>query len=305
MSSVPVIGPADVTHLLDWTALCDAMEAAHLGPRAEIGDTFLSRAEDTLLSRSAWVEGLGVGVKSVTVLPGNPAAGRPTVQGAMLVFDDSTGTPRALIDNALITRWKTAADSVLGARFLARAGAKCLLVIGAGAVADALIEAYRAVLGIERVMVWNRTPSRADALCETHGAERVDDLPAAVWQADIVATATLSKTPVLAGADLLPGQHVDLIGAFTSDMREADDALLLRGRLFVDARETTLHHIGELKIPLAAGVIKEADVLGDFHDLARGYVGRQTDEDITVFKNGGGAHLDLITADVILRAAGL
>ncbi|MEL7214351.1 MAG: ornithine cyclodeaminase, partial [Pseudomonadota bacterium] len=102
MSSVPVIGPADVGHLLDWTALCDAMEAAHLGPRAEIGDTFLSRAQDTLLSRSAWIEGLGVGVKSVMVLPGNPAAGRPTVQGAMLVFDDSTGTPRALIDNALI-----------------------------------------------------------------------------------------------------------------------------------------------------------------------------------------------------------
>ncbi|MBB5515201.1 ornithine cyclodeaminase [Rubricella aquisinus] len=306
MTSIPVIGPDDVAGRMDWVRLCDAMEAGHKGTKAQIGDQFLTRGDDILLSRAAWIDGLGVGVKSVTVFPQNVAASLPSVQGGMLVFDDTTGAPVALIDNALITYWKTAADSVLGARFLARKNAQHLLIVGAGRVAQSLIEAYPAVLpGIQKITVWNRTRSRAEALRTLHPhIEIADDLSEAMAEADIISTCTLTKTPIIAGADLRPGQHLDLIGAFTADMREADDAALQRGRIFVDSFDTTLDHIGELKIPIAAGVISRSDVLGDFRDLAAGKVGRQSDGDITVFKNGGGAHLDLMTARVILDAAG-
>ena len=291
----------------DWPRLVDALQAGHHGAKAEIADQFLHRGDDVLLSRAAWIDGQGVGVKTVTVLPGNVAKGLPSVQGAMLVFDDVTGAPRALIDSALITRWKTAADSVLGARLLARSDARHLLIIGAGSVAASLIEAYSAVLpGIERITVWNRTIAKAEALAADYpSVEVAQDLQAALAEADIVSTATMSSVPVLPGAMLKTGTHVDLIGAFTATMREADDDVLRRGRIFVDARETTLDHIGELMIPLAAGTIQRGDVLGDLRDLVAGTVGRQGDDDITVFKNGGGAHLDLMTANLILKICGV
>jgi ornithine cyclodeaminase len=201
-----------------------------------------------------------------------------------------------------VTRWKTAADSLLGARLLARPDARRLLVLGAGAVAGSLVEAYRAGFpGIE-VAIWNRTPDRARALAAEVGAMAVTDLPAAVSAADIVAAATMSSEPVLRGDWLRPGQHLDLIGAYKADMREADDACLTRARLFVDSFDTTLDHIGELKDPLERGVIARSDVLGDLHDLVAERTGRRGPEDITLFKNGGGAHLDLMTGRAILAA---
>ena len=135
--------------------------------------------------------------------------------------------------------------------------------------------------------------------------EPVIDLHAALADADIVSTATMSSAPILPGALLRPGTHVDLIGAFTETMREADDEVLLRGRLFVDARETTVDHIGELTIPLAAGTISRTDIQGDLRDLVAGSVKRDSMQEITVFKNGGGAHLDLMTADLILTICGV
>lgn len=301
MASLPYITAAQAGPC-DWPRLVDALAEGHRGAGFEISDQFLHRDSDVMLSRAAWIDGLGVGVKSVTVFPGNVAKDRPSVQGAMLIFDDVTGAPRALIDSALITRWKTAADSVLGARLLARPDARNLLIIGAGSVAASLIEAYPAVLpGIERITLWNRTADKAHALAAQHpGVEVATDLEQALSVADIVTTATMSSVPVLPGAALRPGTHVDLIGAFTATMREADDAVLRRGRLFVDARETTLDHIGELMIPLAAGTIARTDILGDLRDLISGKAGRESAEDITVFKNGGGAHLDLMTANLIL-----
>ena len=241
-------------------------------------------------------------VKTVSVLPGNPAEGRPTVHGAMIVFDGATGAVRAVIDSALVTRWKTAADSILGARLLARPDATRLLIVGTGSVAESLTEAYPAAFpGIE-IEIWGRTPAKAAALAARTGARAVDDLEAAVARADIVATATMARAPSLEGAWLRPGQHLDLIGAFTAEMREVDDKALCRARIFVDSYDTTLAHIGELKDPLARGVIARADILGDFYALVGGAPGRRAAEDITLFKNGGGAHLDLMTAGVILAA---
>ena len=301
MAPVPYITEADVAGRLDWVAMAEALAAGHRGPRAEIADQFLTRGPDTLLSRAAWIDGMGVAVKSVTVMPANPARDLPSVQGAMVLFEDATGGIVAVIDSGLVTRLKTAADSLLGARLLARKDARRLLIIGAGAVAASLIEAYRAGFpGIE-VTLWSRTAASARALAEATGAASTEDLPAAVAAADIVATATMSTRPVLMGEWLRPGQHLDLIGAYRADMREADDRALTRSRLFVDSFETTLGHIGELKDPLARGIITREDVLGDLYDLVAGTAGRRSAEEITLFKNGGGAHLDLMTGREILK----
>lgn len=301
MAPVPYITEADVAGRLDWVAMAEALAAGHRGPRAEIADQFLTRGPDTLLSRAAWIDGMGVAVKSVTVMPANPARDLPSVQGAMVLFEDATGGIVAVIDSGLVTRLKTAADSLLGARILARRDARRLLIIGAGAVAASLIEAYRAGFpGIE-VTLWSRTAASARALAEATGAASTEDLPAAVAAADIVATATMSTRPVLMGEWLRPGQHLDLIGAYRADMREADDRALTRSRIFVDSFETTLEHIGELKDPLARGIITRDDVLGDLYDLVAGTAGRRSAEEITLFKNGGGAHLDLMTGREILK----
>jgi ornithine cyclodeaminase/alanine dehydrogenase-like protein (mu-crystallin family) len=301
MAPIPYITAAEVEPHLDWAAVMEAIRAGHAAPVARLSDQFLTRGGDTLLSRAAWIDGLGIGVKSVTVIPENPARNLPSVHGAMVVFDDHTGQVRAVIDSALVTKWKTAGDSILGARLLARRDVRRLVIVGAGAVAASLIEAYRAVFpGIE-VTLWARDLDKARALARAARDVAVsDDLEAAVRASDIISTATMARDPVVPGEWLQPGQHLDLIGAFKGDMRETDDEALRRSRIFVDSRETTLHHIGELKDPLARGVITESDVQGDLYDLVAGRAGRGSDEDITLFKNGGGAHLDLMTAGVIL-----
>ncbi len=298
---IPVLTRETVEPLLDWLDLSDALLAGHRLAVPQVEDVLMARGDDRLLSRAAWIDGMGLGVKSVTITPGNAARGLPSVQGAMLVFDDETGSIEAVIDNALITKWKTAGDSLLGARLLARPDAQHLLIVGAGSVAASLIEAYRAWKPDLAITLWARRPEAAEALAAHYpGVTTAADLPAAIAVADIVSTCTMASEPVLRGAWLRPGQHLDLIGAYTPQMREADDAALSAGRLFVDSRATTLHHIGELMIPLANGTITEADVLGELRDLAAGAPGRRSGDEITIFKNGGGAHLDLMTARVIL-----
>lgn len=290
-----------------WIEFVDAIDTGHTYERPQISDVFLGPPGRTLLSRAAWVEGLGFGVKSVSVMAENPALGLPSVQGAMLVFDETTGGLIATIESGLVTDIKTAADSVLGARYLARPDSQTLLVIGAGAVAAKVIAAYCQVFpNLAQVWIWNRSHEKAEKLARSlsrsgHPVSAISDLPKAARDADIITTATMSQTPVLLGDWVSPGTHVDLIGAFRAEMREADDALLQKARLFVDSRDTTLHHIGELKIPLESGVIDEADILADLYQLNQGFVGRTNSRDITVFKNGGGAHLDLMTAFAILK----
>ena len=300
--SVTIIGP-EVAPRLDWIALTEALEAGHRLPRAEVGDMLLYRGGDTMLTRSAWIDGLGQAVKVATIFPDNPARGVPPLNGAVTLFADRTGTLEALIDFILLTKWKTAGDSLLAARRLARPEARKILIVGAGTVARSMVEAYSAAFPGAQFTVWNRSAERARAFAEATGAAVADDLESAVRQAEIIATATMSSDPVIRGAWLQPGTHLDLIGAYTPAMREADNAVFQRARVFVDARATTLHHIGELMAPLAEGAIIEADVVADFYDLDSGAFARRSEEEITVCKNGGGAHLDLMTARYVLDAA--
>lgn len=301
--TIPMIGP-EAEERLDWIALTDALEAGHALSRATVEDSFLYRGPDTVLNRAAWIDGMGMLVKTATIFPGNPAKGRPMVNGGVSLYDDQSGHLVALVDFHLVTKWKTAGDSLLAARKLARKDSETILIVGAGTVGRSLREAYGALFPKAAFLVWNRSAEAAARLAEHYGhTTPVTDLEAAVGQADIIACATMTTEPLIKGEWLKPGQHVDLIGAYRPDMREADDRTLQRGRLFVDSRETTLGHIGELKIPLAAGAITERDVIADYYDLGSGAFCRQDDDEITVFKNGGGAHLDLMCARYILDAA--
>lgn len=290
-----------IKHLV-WADAVAALRAGHMRPKAQIADMFLGPESGTLLSRGAYVEGLGYGVKSVTVFGGNPQAGLPTVQGAMLVFGPDNGQLRAIIDSRLVTEIKTAADSVLGALWLARPDSGHLLIVGAGTVARSLIKAYGAMFPtLSQISIWARRHEQAKAVAQDFRdfaipVTAVSDLVQIAGRADIISTATMAREPILQGAWVRPGTHIDLIGAYKADMREADDALIAQAALFVDSRETTIHHIGELMIPIATGVITADDVCGDFYDMVATGIGRQDTQQVTVFKNGGGAHLDVMIA---------
>ena len=298
-----IVGP-EAEARLDWLGLTDALIAGHLLPRAQVADSLLQRGSDTLLTRSAWIDGLGLAIKAASLFPGNPARGAAVVNGVMTLLGDGDGMLDALVDFHLLTRWKTAGDSLLSARLLARPDARRVLILGAGNVAASMVAAYRALIPDADIAIWNRTNATAEALAARTGTRAVSDLEPAVRAAEIIATTTMSTAPVLRGAWLSPGTHVDLIGAYRPDMREADDDVLRRARLFVDSRATTLGHIGEIQDPVDRGVIAPETIVADFYDIASGTYARRSRDEITVAKNGGGAHLDLMTARWILDRAG-
>ncbi len=288
------IVPKEAEALLSWQGLLAAFEAGHKLPLSDIKDMFLYRDKDTILNRGAWIDGLGALVKAATVYPGNAARGLPTIFGVVSLFDDVTGELNAILDFHLVTKWKTAGDSLLSASRLARKDAREFLLVGAGAVARSMVEAYSSVFPEARFTVWSRTRESAAAM----GLPVADDLEAAVRKADVICSATMATSPLIKGDWLQPGQHIDLIGAYKPGMREVDDRAMQRARIFVDSRATTIHHIGELIDPIASGAITEADVVADFYDDPALYA-RRSDDEITIAKNGGGAHLDLMTASYI------
>ena len=302
------IGYDDTISLLSWQKAVDALREGHLFPKAEIADIFLGPKAAILLNRAAYIEGLGYGVKAVTVVADNPKKGLPTVQGAMMVYEPESGELKAIIDSRLITEVKTASDSILGAQLLARPKSKRLLILGAGTVAESLIRAYSSTFPeLEQIAIWSRKPEQAKSLINRTGRIKIelivaDDLEKFASEADIISTATMAYEPILMGEWISPGTHIDLIGAFKAYMREVDDNLITSGTIYVDSRDTTINHIGELMIPIAAGIINEKDIKGDFYDLiSMNHRARTSENEITIFKNGGGAHLDLMIANYLIK----
>ena len=299
MTSVPFIPFEEGEALLGWIGLTDALAAGHNLPKAEIGDTFLYRGSDTLLSRSAWIDGLGIAVKTATIFPNNPSASKPVVNGGVNLYSDIDGTLEAIVDFHLVTKWKTAGDSITAARRLARPNSRNILIVGAGTVGRSLHDAYSAAFPNAQFTVWNRTTKNAELMAvERPTLSVATDLEHAVRNADIVTSATMSTQPLIKGEWLQAGQHIDLIGAYRPDMREVDNAALQRSRIFVDSIDTTVGHIGEIKIPTEAGAISANDIVADYYNISN--FTRQSDNEITLFKNGGGAHLDLMTSRYIL-----
>ena len=257
--------------------------------------------EATLLLMPAWnPAGLG-GVKIVNVNPGNATVGIPALSSSYLLFDARTGRHLAMLDGGEITNRRTAAAAALAARYLARDYVRRLLVVGAGRVTSNLADAFRAVRPIEEVAVWDIDAGLAERLVQRLNgagfrAEVAADLEAAVAAADIVSCATLATDPLIAGAWLGPGQHLDLIGSFRPHMREADDDAVRRARVYIDT-DGALKESGDLIGPLRSGALTEEEIAGDLFGLCRGSVaGRGSDREITLFKATETALADLAAA---------
>ncbi|MGE3832764.1 MAG: Gfo/Idh/MocA family oxidoreductase, partial [Parvibaculaceae bacterium] len=215
------------------------------------------------------------------------------------------GATVAMMDGTELTRRRTAAASALAADYLARKDAATMVMVGAGALGSHFIRAHRAVRPIERVSIYNRSREKAEALAQEIAAdgiaaEAVSDLEAAVRDADIVSCATTSTVPIVKGAWLKPGAHVDLAGAFKPNMRETDGEVVARARVYVDTREGALAEAGDLLQAQDEGKFRMEDIAGDLFDLCRGTVpGRKDECEITLFKSAGTSIEDLVTAAMV------
>jgi len=299
---------------MPFATLVDELAAMHREPVGLVDEMLMESVDDDqnvshFFIRTGWQPEKAVGAKVITVFPrNNQAAEYPSIQAVYVLFEAVNGSPVACLDGTALTWLKTASDSALGSRLLSRENIENMLMIGAGQMAPHLISAHCEVRpSLKKVRVWNRTAEKAQSVCDELQRKfpaveftTIAEVEAGVRDADLICSAIGRKQPIIEGAWLKPGAHVDLIGAFTADMREADDEVLRRGSLFVDSRETTINHIGELMIPLASGVIQESDVLADLSELCRQkHAGRCDSKEITVFKNGGGGHLDLMCARIL------
>ena len=304
----------DIHALAPYGALADglndAFKAAPVAPERHHHTIKTAGATDaTLLLMPAWKENAFIGVKTATIHPGNAATGKPAVHAVYLWLDARDGTPLALFDGAALTARRTAAASALAARYLARNDASVHLMVGAGALAPHLMRAHASQRRLKTFHVWARRQDQAEKIAgaarsDGLNAQAVDDLEAAARQADIISCATLSEEPLIFGAWLKPGAHLDLVGAFKPTMRESDDVAVKRARLFCDSTSGVLKEGGDILIPLGAGVIAEGDIAGDLRDLATGaQPGRRGPDEITLYKSVGGALQDYAAADLIWRRA--
>lgn len=304
----------DLAALLAGRGLIEALrEAFRSGveapPRHRHAIPVPGAAAGTLLLMPAWHAGGHAGVKIVSVFPDNATRGLPSVQGTYLLLEATSGAPLAIFDGAALTRWRTGAASALAATYLARPDSATLLMVGTGSLAPHLVAAHGAVLPIREVRVWGRRPQAAEAMAARldspqRRAVPVSDLEAAVRDADVVSCATLAREPLVRGEWLRPGTHLDLVGGFTPDMREADDDAVRRARVFVDTREGALAEAGDVVQPLRTGALRDADIAADLAQLSRGErPGRLSPGEVTLFKSVGTALEDLAAASYALARA--
>lgn len=302
-----------VTESTPWTALMNALaEALRAGatrsPDRQVHEIAQpDGSTGALLLMPSWVDNEAVGVKVVTFFPSNAATEHPTVNAAYLLFDGTTGVPTATIDGDALTVRRTAAVSALAARHLARPDAKRVLIVGTGQLAPNLALAHAAERDVEHVTVWGRNRAAAEATAAElaeHGvpATAVDDLAAAASNADIISCATGATAPLIHGTWLAPGTHVDLVGGFRPDMREADDEAVRRSTVFVDT-VAGARVSGDLAQPLASGLLAADDIAADLAGLVSGdHPGRTSADEITLFKSAGFAAADLAAARLIARS---
>ena len=313
-----IISAAEVDALLTFPALIEALSSAfcggvHAPVRHHHTIERTNGTDTTMLLMPAWTEFVGesasgggfMGVKIVTVSPDNNLEGKPAVMGVYLLADGRTGEPLALIDGQKLTLWRTAAASALAGRYLAPEGASSMVMIGAGKLAPHLIRAHAAVHPIKSVSVWNRNPANAERLVQEMAGDPFEvsvckDRAAAIANADIVSAATISAEPLIEGAWLSAGTHLDLVGAFTPAMRESDDEAVRRATLFVDTFGGALKEGGDVVQPLEAGVIERADVVADLAMLCTGkHPGRANNDEITLFKSTGASLEDFAAGSLV------
>ena len=309
-AQLPFFSAAQVHAALDYKLLAEALREAFragcVAPLRHVHD--VTGAGDRLLLMPAWRPGEDLGVKLVTVFPRNRERGVATVSALYILLDAATGHPRALIDGEAITLRRTAAASALASTYLARKDSSVLLVVGTGALAPHMARAHCALHPIDKILLWGRSSKRAGALAERlreEGlpAQAVANLEQGLAEADTVSCATTATDPVIGGALIRAGTHVDLVGGFTPQMRETDDALIGRAEIFVDTYAGALKEAGDLVQPLASGVLARARVRAELAELVSGaHPGRRSADEITLFKSVGTALEDLCAARLVFES---
>ncbi len=307
-----ILSAAEIEGALDWDSLVERLRQAFrrgaevpVRHHHDVGSG--GGPEGTLLLMPAWQAGRHIGVKVVTVFPGNAERSLPAVMGAYLLLDGRSGAPQALIDGPMLTLKRTAAASALASGYLSKPDCERLLMVGTGALAPHLITAHASVRPICNVLVWGRSPEKAAKLAKRldrrdFRVSHTEDLSAAVEGADIISCATLSHDPLVRGDWLRPGQHLDLVGGFKPDMRETDDTAVRRARVFVDTRAGACTEAGDIVQPVESGVLDLNDIAGDLFELTRGErAGRRFYDQITLFKSVGTALEDLAAAQLAVE----
>ena len=259
--------------------------------------------DTTLLIMPAWNPSKNAGVKIVTVSPENGQFDLPSIQGTYLYLDALKGSIKAIIEAKSLTVKRTAAASALASSYLSPRDASSLLMIGTGALSINLIKAHARVRPIKKVFVWGRDFEKAKAICkelntEIFSVNAIETIEEKISDVAIISCATLSKTPLVLGKYLKEGQHIDLVGAYKKDMREADDLTITRSSVYVDTYQGGLKESGDIVIPIKNGSLKESDIKADLFELCTDdKKGRINKNEITVFKSVGHALEDLIAAN--------
>ncbi len=259
--------------------------------------------DSTLLLMPAWNPSKNAGVKIVTVSPENGQFNLPSIQGTYIYFDATKGTIKAILEAKSLTVKRTAAASALASSYLSKKSSSSLLMIGTGALSINLIKAHAAVRPIKNVFVWGRNFEKAKVIeqqlkNENYTVTAIQTIEEKISEVDIISCATLSKTPLVLGKYLKKGQHIDLVGAYKKDMREADDETITKASIYLDTFQGGLKESGDIVIPLQNGTLKEEDIKADLFQLCSNQKqGRKSNEEITVFKSVGHALEDLAAAN--------
>ncbi|MEP4766965.1 MAG: ornithine cyclodeaminase family protein [Roseibium sp.] len=305
----------NVAEALKWGPLIDAIDGLFrigctMPVRHHHGFGIPGETDGTLLLMPAWSEGAYLGVKMVSVVPGNSSRGLPAISGTYILTSAKTGELLAILDGAELTARRTAAASALAGRYLAGKDARHLLVVGTGTLSLNLIEAHSEIHPLDKISIWGRRPEQAAAVAKEaqargHPTTAVTDLQATAATADIISCCTLSEKPLVLGSWLRPGTHVDLVGAFKPTMRETDDTAVLDASVFADTRDGVLSEGGDIVQPIKAGVITADHIRADLYELSRRtHPGRTSDDEITMFKSVGAALEDLAAAIVVHETLG-
>jgi len=306
---IPYITSEEIEQSTDFLELINSLKIAfkdnttlipmrhhHDFPNPEVGE------DSTLLLMPAWNPSKDAGVKIVTVSPENGQFNLPSIQGTYIYLDAIKGSIKALLEAKNMTAKRTAAASALASSYLSREDSASLLMIGTGALSVNLIKAHASVRPIKQVYVWGRSINKAQVICneleeETFTVTPVQNIEDVISTVDIISSATLSKTPLVLGKYLVEGQHVDLVGAYKKDTREADDEVITKGNVYIDTYQGGLKESGDIVMPLKTGVLKEKNIKADLFELcANKKSGRETESEITVFKSVGHALEDLAAA---------
>ena len=310
-----IITAEDVHASLRYPDLVDALQEAYAGsfsmpPRQVFLLDDKPSNHDAFALLPSWNNEL-IAVKSFTYFPDNPPPDYSSLYSKIMLFDRKHGQPLALVDGTSVTFWRTAGISGLASRLLSREDSKTLLLLGTGNLAPYLIKAQLSVRPIERVLVWGRTPGKAQAIAEQFTREdnavqfeAVEDLQAACGLADIIVSATGSHDPLVLGDLVTPGTHTDFIGNHHATKRECDTALVKKSKVYADSYVNCFKEAGEVLVPIDEGAITKDHVVGELTEMCKGAVKlRESDDEITLFKSIGMAMSDLVGAGAAYREA--